>query len=396
MSCTTSYTGKTGVELADVVTRFGQQYRSQYGNTMMPSHDKALSDIVRCCTEALGGSRYQCDDCQKSFWCYHACRNRSCPKCQGQRTEEWLERREAELLPCSYFHAVATVPSETHGVFRREQKYMYGLLMRAAAEAVKLLCLEKRYLGALPGILAVLHTWTGQMQYHPHVHMLITGGGITPDGMSWSPVRGDYLVPVKLLSRTIARLMREALKKERPDLYSQVPRRTWRREWVSFVKQYGHGNDAVLHYLSRYVQKIAISNSRILSIDATHVTFRFKDRNAECWRTMRLPGVEFLHRFLQHVLPRGFHKVRYYGLWHHSRREQANRVWLLQVMDSPLTYGSLQIADLLEADGQLEQLVDSLLADDSAGEGDDPTCPHCGSGRTRRMETRSPPRVLVT
>ena len=153
----------TGVELADVVRRFGPEYRSQYGQVMMPSQKRALSDIAACCTEQLGGKLHQCDDCGKPFWCFHSCRNRACPKCHGKQTQQWLERREAELLPCCYFHAVATVPSELRDVFQRHQKCMYGLLMKVAAEAVKELCVKKRHLGALPGILAVLHTWNGQL-----------------------------------------------------------------------------------------------------------------------------------------------------------------------------------------------------------------------------------------
>ena len=158
---------------------------------------------------------------------------------------------------------------------------MYGLLMQVAAEAVKELCAKKRHLGALPGILSVLHTWNGQLGYHPHVHMLITGGGITPDGQHWEPARGEFLVPVAVLSRKIAAKFRDALKAKAPAVFADIPASVWRREWVSFCKHYGHGNDAVLNYLSRYVFRTAISNARILGMDQTHVTFRWKDRDAE-------------------------------------------------------------------------------------------------------------------
>ena len=372
----------TGVELADVVRRFGPEYRSQYGQVMMPSQKRALSDIAACCTEELGGKLHQCDDCGKPFWCFHSCRNRACPKCHGKQTQQWLERRQAELLPCCYFHAVATVPSELRDVFRRHQKSMYGLLMKVAAEAVKELCAKNRHLGALPGILAVLHTSNGQLGHHPHVHMLITGGGITTDGEHWEPARGEFLVPVSVLSRKIAAKFRDALSKQQPDLCASIPAAVWRREWVSFLKHYGHGNDAVLNYLSRYVFRIAISNARILSMDDTHVTFRYKDRDADIWRTMRLPGTEFLRRFLRHVLPRGFHKVRYYGLWHHSKRDLSSRAWLLLILQKPTdTAGPLKIADLLEAFGQLAEIDDRQYT----GDDDDPhrpCCPHCGSDRT--------------
>jgi hypothetical protein len=243
----------SGVELADVVRRFAPEYTSQYGPVMMPSQKKALADIAACCTQEMGGRLHRCSDCHETFWSFHCCRNRACPKCHGRQTQEWLEKRQAELLPCDYFHAVATVPSELHDVFRREQKYMYGLLMRVSAEALKELCAQKRHLGALPGILSVLHTWTGELRFHPHVHMLITGGGITPDGEHFEPARGEFLVPVAVLSPKIAAKFREALEKEKPSLLARIPERVWHREWVSFCKHYGHGNDAVLNYLSRYV-----------------------------------------------------------------------------------------------------------------------------------------------
>jgi len=373
---------KTSVELADVVRRFAPQYRSQHGQVMMPSQKRALSDIAACCTEELGGKLHQCNDCGKPFWCFHCCGNRACPKCHGKQTQEWLEKREAELLPCGYFHAVATVPSELRGPFERHQKFMYGLLMKVSAEAVKELCAKKRHLGALPGLLSVLHTWNARLGYHPHLHMLITAGGITTDGEHWEPARGEFLVPVSVLSRKIAAKFRDALQKQKPELFASIPTTVWQREWVSFLKHYGHGNDAVLNYLSRYVFRIAISNARIIGMDDTHVTFGYKDRGADVWRTMRLPGTEFLRRFLRHVLPRGFHKVRYYGLWHHSKRDLSSRAWLLLTLQKPTeTAGPPKIADLLEALGQLAEIDDRQYLGDDDG-ADRPCCPHCGSTRT--------------
>ena len=383
---------KTGVELADIVRRFASEYTSQYAHLMMPSQKKALADIAACGTEQLGGHLYRCDDCNKSFWCFHGCRNRACPKCQATRTAQWLDKRQAELLPCSYFHAVATVPSELRDAFRRDQKFLYGLLMQVSAEAAKELCAKKRHLGGLPGILSVLHTCNARLGYHPHVHMLITGGGITPDGEHWEPARGEFLVPVGVLSRKIAAKFRQALKKQKPDLLASIPARAWRRQWVSFIKHYGHGNDAVLNYLSRYVFKTAISNARILAVDETHVTFRHKDRASHTWRTMRLPGVEFLRRFLQHVLPRGFHKVRYYGLWHHSKRNLSSRAWLLLIMQTPVDAPApMKIADLLESLGQLAELDDRQDVGDENDDADGPCCPHCGSAHTTLLGEWPPP-----
>ncbi len=385
---------KTGVELADVVRRFVTEYTSQYEQVMMPSQKRALSDIAACCTEELGGRLYRCNDCDQSFWRYHCCRNRACPKCHGEQTRQWLEKRQAELLPCDYFHAVATVPSELRDAFRRDQKFMYGLLMRVSAEALKELCARKRHLGGLPGILAVLHTCNGQLGYHPHVHMLITGGGISSDGEHWEPARGEFLVPVDVLSRKIAAKFRDAVKKEKPDLFANIPAGVWRRKWVSFVKHYGHGNDAVLNYLSRYVFRTAISNARILAVDDTHVTFRWKDSSADTWRTTRLPGVEFLRRFLQHVLPRGFHRVRYYGLWHHGKRDLSSRAWLLLILQKPTdTAGPPKIADLLEALSRLAEIDDSQAMGEDADNADSPCCPHCGSTRTAFLGEWPRPRM---
>jgi hypothetical protein len=311
---------------------------------------------------------------------YHCCRNRACPKCHARQTEQWLSKRQAELLPCDYFHAVATVPAELRGVFGRHQKLMYGLLMRVSAEAVQELCAVPRHLGALPGMLSIFHSWNGKLQYHPHVHMLITGGGISSDGEHWKSPRRRFLVPVHVLSRKIAAKFRAALQKQHPELLAIIPVEVWRREWVSFCKHYGRGNDAVLKYLARYVFRTAISNARILAMDDTHVTFRWKDRNNATWQTERIGGVQFLRRFLQHVLPRGFHRCRYYGLWHASKRDLSNRAWLLLILQNPVDEAApVSIADLLDVWCQPDEAKDS-----QAPEADErtPCCPHCGGART--------------
>jgi hypothetical protein len=376
--------GGGDVELADVVRRFGPEYTARYGQVMLPSQTRALADIAACRTPEMGGQLHHCDDCRQTFWSFYCCRNRACPKCHASQTQQWLEKRQAELLPCDYFHAVATVPSELQAVFRRQQKRLYGLLMKVSAEAVRELCAHQRHLGALPGLLCVLHTWTRELRFHPHVHLLITGGGITPDGQHFQPARRAFLVPVAVLSRKIAAKFRQALEKESPRLFAQIAQSVWRREWVSFCKHYGHGHDAVLNYLSRYVFRVAITNARILGMDATHVTFRCKDHRTDAWKTVRLPGLEFLRRFLQHVLPRGFHKVRYYGLWHHSQRDLANRAWLLLILQKPTgAVRPARIADLLEGREQLAEIGDHLPIADEDQDPQRSPCPHCGSTRTR-------------
>jgi hypothetical protein len=377
---------RAGIDLADVVRRFGPAYRALYGQAMMPSQHKALADIVACCTPELGGRLYRCDACDESFWRYHCCRNRACPKCHGRQTQQWLQQREAELLPCDYFHAVVTVPSQLHAAFRRQQKLLYGLLMQVAAQAVLELCAHPRHLGALPGLLAVLHTWNGQLGYHPHVHLLITGGGITADGQHWQPARGEFLVPVARLSRKVAALFREALKAKAPAVLASIPGTVWQRPWVTFCKHYGQGNDAVLHYLSRYVFRTALCNARIVAMDQTHVTFRWKDRKADTWRTERLEGVAFLRRFLQHVLPRGFHKVRYYGLWHPSKRSQSNRAWVLLTLEALVnTPEPPKLADLVQTLGQVTEGTDQPGHEGMEENTVAPRCPHCGSNQTRLL-----------
>lgn len=377
---------ETQIELADVVRQFAPAYLSQF-ESVLPSQRKALSDITACCTRELGGRLYQCEGCTETFWRFHCCRNRSCPKCQGTRTAQWLERREAELLPCEYFHAVATVPSALHPLFLRHQKLFYGLLMKVSAQAVKELCAQKRHLGALPGILSVLHTWNGQLGFHPHVHMLITGGGITQDGEHFAQTRNQFLLPVKALSRKIALLFRDALEKDNPELFAQVSARVWKQEWVSFCKHYGQGNDAVLKYLSRYVFRTALCNARILGMDDMHVRFRFKNRETGEWQVLRLPGVEFLRRFLLHVLPRGFHKVRYYGLWHPSKRELAKSVWLLLLLEkASLELKPMTLAELLEAMNRFAEQEETSLSDEGRQEPAQlPCCPHCGSRETKLL-----------
>ncbi len=375
---------KADVDMADVVRQFGPEYLSRNADRILPSQKRALSDIAACCTKELGGRLYRCDDCRESFWSYHCCRNRACPKCHGKQTREWLEKRQGELLPCVYFHAVATVPPELRDAFRRHQKLLYGLLMRVSAEAIRELCAKKRHLGALPGILSVLHSWNGELDFHPHVHMLITGGGISADGEHWEPARGEFLVPVQVLSRKIAAKFREGLEKQLPEVFAALPAAVWRREWVSFCKPYGKGNDAVLNYLSRYVFRTAISNARILGMDDTHVTYRWKDRSTDTWRTKRLPGIEFLERFLQHVLPRGFHKCRYYGLWHTSKRDLARRAWLLLIfqkpLDAPLPLSMAELLDIMSHPSDEQPLADPGDHDINT-----PCCPHCGSARTRLL-----------
>ncbi len=375
-------------ELADIVRRFGPAYEERFGHVMLPSHRRALRDIAGCMTPAMGGGRYRCGDCGEAFWSYHGCRNRACPKCHGRQTADWLRKREAEMLPCEYFHVVATVPAELRRLFLRHQKILYGLLMKTAADAVRDLAGEPKYVGAEVGILAVLHTWTGQLHHHPHVHMLVTGGGVSEDGTRWHEAPSGFLVPVKKLSPMIGRRFAEALRKHHPELFAQVPAKVWTRAWCSFCKPFGAGRDAVLRYLARYVFRIAIGNARLLAMDESHVTFRYKDHDTGEWKTERLEGVEFLHRFLLHVLPRGFHKVRYYGLWHpsHRARQEAARHLLLLATPGPVAEPGGRIGDLAE---------DALDRSELEAHAHAVSCPNCASRNVVCVESLQRAGVLM-
>ena len=377
------------VELRDVVRRFGQGYVAAWGEAMLPSQRKALADIAACHTHEMGGRRYRCGACGADFWVYHGCRNRACPACHGRRTREWVEKRQARLLGCGYFHVVATVPAPLRAAFLSDQKRMYSLLMKTTAECVIDLARDPKYVGGMPAVMAVLHTWSRDLQFHPHAHLLVSAGGLSPDGEHWiEPRHPKWLVPVRALSALIRGRFRARLKRIAPQVASMLPAKVWREGWNVFCKPCGMHSDAVVQYLGRYVFRTAISNARIETMDATHVTFRFPSRQKGVrWSRMRLRGEEFLRRFVMHVLPRGFQKVRYYGLWHHSKSDQQRRIAQMLRLgkheqrakdetsddsESPRT-----IADLVEAEGL------GLSQEQTAGH---VKCPCCSSVSVRQTD----------
>jgi len=309
-------------ELAEVFRRYGGAYVKTFGQAMLPSHRRAMQAIVACRTEAMGGHVFACDRCGQREYAYHSCRNRHCPKCHRDDTAAWLEQRRMELLPVPYFHVIFTLPSTLRDMVRSHQKIAYSGLMQTAAQALMKLARDPRYVGGTIGVLAVLHTWGGALNYHPHVHCLVPAGGVAHE--QWVPARKDYFVPVKALSKIFRAKFRDFIRKALPDL--ELPNSVWRRKWVVHAKPAVQGVDRVLEYLGRYVHRIAITNNRILAIDDDTVTFRYKDSRDARWKTMNLPAGEFIRRFLQHVLPKGVHKVRYYGLCAPSNRKLLRRV----------------------------------------------------------------------
>jgi hypothetical protein len=300
------------LEVADIVRLHGPAYCARFGKSLGPTQRRALRDLQACRTPACGGHVHQCDQCGHTVYAYHSCGNRHCPKCQGEQTARWLANQRARLLPCAYFLLTFTLPADLRALARAHPKPVYGLLMRSAAAALQTLAFDPRYVGGRLACVAVLHTWTRAMLYHPHVHLLVTAGGLSRDGTQWlQPKHPAYLVPVEALSVLFRAKLCAGLKQA--GLLAQVPPAVWQKNWVVHCQPAGRG-DQVLDYLGRYVFHIAISNSRLERIGAGQVTFRYRDNRTQALRRVTLSGVEFLHRFLQHVLPRGWTKVRYYGL----------------------------------------------------------------------------------
>lgn len=301
------------LEVAESVRLHGAAYRARVGARLPPGHARALRDLAACRTAALGGHVTQCDHCGQQVHAYHSCRNRPCPKCHRNQTERWLAHQRARLLPCPYYLLTFTLPADLRPLARAHPKKIYGLVMRTAAAAVQTLARDPRYVGGRVGCLAVLHTWTRALLYHPHVHLLVTAGGLSGDGTQWlAPQPPAFLVPVRALSVLFRAKVCAALKKT--GLLARAAPPVWQQPWVVHCQPAG-GGPQVLDYLGRSVCRIAISNSRLERIEAGQVTFRYRDNRSQQLRRVTLSGVEFLHRFLQHVLPPGCTKVRYYGLW---------------------------------------------------------------------------------
>jgi hypothetical protein len=319
------------VELADIIRQAGEAYRRAFGARMLPSHTRALGDILACRTPALGGSLFACDeDCGHFEFSYHSCRNRHCPKCSQPDTRRWLARLRKRLLPCPYFLATFTLPAELRPLARSHQRLLYDLLLREAAAALQHLADDPRWVGGTLGILAVLHTWTRDLAYHPHVHLLVTAGGLAPDGEAWrKPAHRRFLLPGYALSQIFRAKMRDAL--HRAGLLSQLDPGIFRKPWAVHLQHAGDGHHAA-EYLSRYVHRVALTNDRIEAFDGERVTFRYIHSRTREIRRLTLPVHAFLTRFLQHILPKGFPKIRSYGLLSPTatrRRERARHLLTL-------------------------------------------------------------------
>lgn len=366
---------RTSLEVADIFRAAGPAYRAAHVGHLSLTQLKVMTAIENCRTAALGGHVEACEDCGHWRIAYNSCRNRHCPKCQGAAARTWLAEREADLLPVGYFHVVFTLPAEIASIAFQNKAVVYDLLFKAASETMLTIAADPKHLGARIGITAVLHTWGSALTHHPHVHMVVPGGGIALDGTRWISTRPAFLLPVRVLGKLFRRLFLNRLIQLYDagklaffgSLASLTERRAFLRHlgpvrkvrWVVYAKAPFAGPEAVLAYLSRYTHRVAISNRRLISFDKTGVTLRYKDYRRdgpERQSIMTFATDEFIRRFLVHVLPRGFHRIRHYGLLASSSRKAnlARARALLEVAAPP-------------DDAVLEEPVDLRLP-----------CPCCG------------------
>lgn len=387
-----------GLEVADVFRRFGPAFRDQQGASLSAAQRRAMFAIENCRTAALGGHVERCGDCGHQCVSYNSCRDRNCPKCQGLARAQWLEDRRAELLDVPYYHVVFTVPAEIEVIAFQNQTVVYDILFRAASETLRTIAADPKHLGAEIGFLAVLHTWGQSLTHHPHLHFLVPGGGIAPDGERWIACRPGFFLPVRVLSRLFRGLFLHEMEKafvagelnffssyrhlHEPAAFRRHLAPAYKTEWVVFAKRPFAGPAQVLDYVGRYTHRVAISNNRLVSMDNGKVCFRWKDyRDDNRQKTMTLPAEEFIRRFLIHVLPSGFHRIRYYGFLgncHRARKLERCRE-LLEMAARGAVEPSADYRDRFEA-----------LTGQSLRE-----CPHCHTGTMVVIDCIPRPKVCL-
>ncbi len=329
------------LEVADIFRDHGDAWRQTHAGHVSLDQLKAMSAIERCRSAALGGHVLRCEGCAQIQIAYNSCRNRHCPKCQGPAAKRWLADRQAELLPVEYYHVVFTLPAPISDIAYQNKAVIYDLLFKASAETLLTIAADPKHLGARIGLTAVLHTWGSALTHHPHLHCIVAGGGLSPDGERWVACKPGFFLPVRVLSRLFRRLLLDKLSAAHdagrlqffaqhealadPDSFAEFVRPLRNLEWVVYAKRPFAGPQAVLAYLSRYTHRVAIANSRLIAADEHTVTFKCKDYRAkhrERYKTMTLATDEFIRRFLIHVLPSGLHRIRHYGLFaNHLRAE---------------------------------------------------------------------------
>lgn len=382
--------GRPRLEVADVFRRYGEDYRRRYGSSMSAGQLRVMRAIEVCRTPALGGHVEQCDHCEHQVISYNSCRNRHCPKCQNLDKALWREERLAEVLPVPYYHAVFTFPHQLAPLALQNKKAVYGVLFRAASQTLLRIAADPKHLGAQLGFMAVLHTWGQTLTHHPHLHCVVPGGGLAPDGKRWIACKKKFFLPVRVLSRLFRRLFLEALQRAfdmgelefHGDLvayadageFEKLLRICRQIEWNVHVQPPFAGAGTVLDYLARYTHRIAISNHRLISMENGKVAFTYKDYKTSANRIMTLDACEFIRRFLMHVLPGGFQRIRYYGFL--ANRHRAQKLDLCRrLLHAP------EPAESIAHQGLDRVALIEILT------GVNPTlCPRCQQGRLIRRE----------
>jgi len=387
---------KPAFELADILRQEGDAYRGAHRLTYQ--QDRAVDAIVNCRTAAMGGHLEECDQCPYTRISYNSCRNRHCPKCQSLARAKWVEARRAELLPVEYFHVVFTLPEPLARIAYHNRKVVYNILFKATAETLTTIARDPHHLGAETGFFAVLHTWGQNLQHHPHLHCVVPGGGLSPDGERWVSCKPGFFLPVKVLSRLFRRLFLEQLriafrkgKLRFSGELAELRRQTCfirylaplkEAEWVVYAKAPFGGALQVLDYLGRYTHRVALSNERLLDVKDGQVTFQWKDYRAkgrEKSRVMTLAGEEFIRRFLIHVLPRGFQRIRFFGLLS-NRNRKARLADCRRLLTAP-------ILELLPNPGEYRSVWQPLPEQSIR------CCPGCGKGEMIRVLAIAPVRL---
>lgn len=383
---------RSGPEVADIFRRYGEAYRAQHDASMSTAQRRVMTSIELCRTAALGGHVEKCDHCGHRRIAFNSCRDRHCPRCQSLARAQWLEDRRAELLDTQYFHVVFTLPADIAAIAYQNKAVVYGLLFRAVTETLRTIAADPRHLGAEIGFFAVLHTWGQNLLHHPHLHCVVPGGGLSRDGNRWIACKPGFFLPVRVLSRLFRRLFLEHLEKtfaagqlqffaaldslREPSAFQRYLAPLRKAEWVVYAKPPFAGPEQVLDYVGRYTHRVAISNNRIIGIEDGAVRFRWKDyRHSNRQKVMTVSADEFIRRFLLHVLPEGFHRIRYYGfLGNRHRAEKLDRCRDLLGMPGPQPSDSRPPKDYRD---RYEDLTGHSLR----------TCPVCHQGQMIIIET---------
>jgi len=319
--------------IQDIFKQYGKVYLKKYSNNIPAIHKKALIATMNCRTKNLGGEVYYCNKCDKYHYSYHSCQNRHCVVCQNNNAQKWIENHKSEILPVTYFLSTFTIPQQLRKPARKNQRLFYSILFKASSESLKLLAKDKKYLGGEIAMIGILHTWTRALIYHPHVHYLIPGVAM---GCNDKKVRfsdDDFLMHVKALSIIFKAKFRDILKEQAPEIFNTIADNVWNSHWVVHIKSVGNGEKA-LEYMGRYLFRVAISNNRIIKFCKGKVTFRYTDYKTGKTKVVTLEVLEFIRRFLQHVLPHNFMKVRYYGFLAAASKKKLSRIRRLLHMES--------------------------------------------------------------